>query len=186
MLRVGRAPREETDVAKLKKFEDLQDLKLYRKFLRANFKALETAPEPVPCYVSRDPIDFSDDGKAWNGHIVLFGEGTSALLKIVKKEKVRFFEDVCRKQGKNVGVRELGGPARKNATETLKQIGIKTKFVPFVDGDGVAADPEDPVDVGEGKEEEEDEEDADEEEDPDGAAPRRSTRPSRPPLRFSP
>ncbi len=100
----------------IESLEHLQSLKDFREFTK---ESLLLVTNDDVCYVSKDKIDFDEEGKTWRGHAFLAGKKGVLAMKKLKSKGVIFREARCQKNGKNLTIGDIKPPKLHKEAERL-------------------------------------------------------------------
>ncbi|MEZ5979002.1 MAG: hypothetical protein R3F34_12365 [Planctomycetota bacterium] len=104
----------------LESLAELENWEEYRLFMRERLKQLSDGPQEV--FISKNKLDFDDNGKKWKGRAILIGPKGALAVKKVKKEGVLFHEGTATLDGKEIAIAGIDKMFQKSASLTLKRM----------------------------------------------------------------
>jgi hypothetical protein len=119
--------------------ETLTDWEEYRKYMKASLKSVQG---DGPAYISKDKLDFQDEGKAWSGHAILLGERAVQSVSQLRKDQITFREGRVNGSQKELELSGFSQPKLiKEAAKTLKRLKLGCKVAGVEDEEGEDAAP---------------------------------------------
>ncbi len=118
----------------LKSLEDLTSWAGYRDFMKERLKQIPDGD--CPFYISKQKVEFDEEGKRWKGYAVLIGPRGELAAKALKKDGVMFREGTCRQQGKELAVHGVPSNLVKSAGLTLQKLRLGYSLSGGTEGEG--------------------------------------------------
>ena len=105
----------------------LDDWKAYRNFLKVQLK--KVPKEGGPGYISRQPQDFSIDGKEFKGNAILFGPKAKIAVAALKRYGTLFMEGTLKVEGTALKIGGIKKSLLKGAQKTMLKLRLGKRIV---------------------------------------------------------
>lgn len=104
------------------------DWKEYRTFMRAQVKRLPK--EGGPAFISKEKLNFTINGKPFQGNVILVGQKGRVLVQILRRAGTLFMEGTAKVEERNLRVGGIKLMLLKGATKTMLKLKLGLRIGP--------------------------------------------------------